>query len=104
VSRGSIVVEEALIEALRSGHIYEATLDVFAAEPLPAESPLWEMENVLITPHVACIALPASATRHLAENLRRVRNGEEILRRVDPRRAIDCGRRRRCSPDRAKAC
>ena len=86
VSRGSIVAEEALIAALRSGHISEATLDVFAVEPLPSESPLWGMENVLITPHLASVALPASAARLIAENLQRVRDGRDILSRVDPRR------------------
>ncbi len=86
VSRGSIVDEPALIDALRSGHIAEATLDVFATEPLPASSPLWEMDNVLITPHLASIALPASAAAQIGENVRRLRAGEPVLSRVDPRR------------------
>jgi len=86
VSRGSIVDETALIEALRTGHIAEATLDVFATEPLPSESPLWTMDNVLITPHLASIALPASAARQIGENVRRSRTGEPLLSRVDPGR------------------
>jgi len=53
VARGEVVDEGALVEALRSGGIAGAVLDVFAEEPLPAGSPLWELENVLITPHVA---------------------------------------------------
>ncbi|MBP0651674.1 hydroxyacid dehydrogenase, partial [Mycobacterium tuberculosis] len=64
----------------------EATLDVFATEPLPPESPLWDMENILITPHLASIALPASAAMQIAENVRRVKAGEPVLSRVDPGR------------------
>jgi glyoxylate/hydroxypyruvate reductase len=86
VSRGSVVDEPALIEALRTGHIAEATLDVFATEPLPSESPLWAMDNVLITPHLASIALPTSAARQIGENVRRSGTGEPLLSRVDPGR------------------
>jgi glyoxylate/hydroxypyruvate reductase A len=86
VSRGSIVDEPALIEALRSGHIAEATLDVFATEPLPETSPLWDMDNVLITPHLASIALPKSAALQIGENVRRLRTGQPVLSRVDPDR------------------
>ena len=86
VSRGSIVDEPALIAALQSGHISEATLDVFATEPLSAESPLWAMDNVLITPHLASVALPGSAARQIGENVRRLRTGQELLSCVDPRR------------------
>ncbi len=53
IGRGAIVDELALIEALRSGHVGFAALDVAATEPLPAESPLWDMPNVLISPHSA---------------------------------------------------
>jgi glyoxylate/hydroxypyruvate reductase A len=86
VSRGSVVDEAALIEALQSGAIGGATLDVFAVEPLPETSPLWEMDNVLITPHLASIALPESAARQIADNVRRIEAGEPVLSRVDPRR------------------
>ncbi len=86
VSRGAIVDEAALTEALLAGRIAGATLDVFEHEPLPPESPLWGMENVLITPHLASVAIPRSAARQIAENIRRIRSGAEVLHRVDPRR------------------
>jgi phosphoglycerate dehydrogenase-like enzyme len=53
VSRGGVVDEEALIGALRDGHVAGACLDVFATEPLPADSPLWTLPNVIVTPHIA---------------------------------------------------
>lgn len=53
VSRGDVVVEQALIDALRSGHLAGAFLDVFQHEPLPADSPLWDLENVIASPHSA---------------------------------------------------
>ncbi len=56
VARGEVVDEEAMIEALRSGHLGGAYLDVVWQEPLPPESPLWEMPNVIITPHNSSIA------------------------------------------------
>ena len=51
VGRGELVDEDALVSALKSGHLGGAGLDVFAVEPLPAESPLWAMDNVIVTPH-----------------------------------------------------
>jgi glyoxylate/hydroxypyruvate reductase A len=86
VSRGSIVDEAALLATLRSGRIAEATLDVFAVEPLPAEHPFWAMDNVLITPHFASITVPDDGARDVAESIRRVRAGGEPLHRIDPRR------------------
>ncbi|MEO5723541.1 MAG: D-2-hydroxyacid dehydrogenase [Ilumatobacteraceae bacterium] len=53
IGRGELVDEPALIAALRSGHVGAAALDVFAAEPLPVDSPLWDMPNVTVTPHAA---------------------------------------------------
>ncbi len=86
VSRGAIVDEAALLDALRGGRIAEATLDVFAVEPLPAEHPFWSMDNVLITPHLASITVPEDAARDVAESIRRVRSGAEPLHLIDPRR------------------
>lgn len=86
VARGAIVDEDALITCLRDGHLSGATLDVFANEPLPAESPFWRMPNVLITPHLASITVPEAAARDVAESIRRVRRGEAPLHQIDPRR------------------
>lgn len=85
-SRGHVVDEEALIAALRSGQIGGATLDVFHVEPLPQDHPFWEMENVLITPHLASITVPEAAARDVAESIRRVSAGGEPLHRINPQR------------------
>jgi len=61
IARGVVVDEEALIEALRSGRIGFAALDVFAVEPLPPDSPLWDMPNVLINPHSASTVFTENA-------------------------------------------
>lgn len=85
VSRGAIVDQAALTDALRSGQIAEATLDVFDREPLPPHDPLWQMDNVLITPHLASVAIPTSAARQVAENIQRAR-GEPVTNQVFPER------------------
>ena len=53
VARGTLVVEDALLAALGSGHLAGACLDAYAVEPLPEDSPLWSAENVLISPHTS---------------------------------------------------
>jgi glyoxylate/hydroxypyruvate reductase A len=85
-ARGSIVDELALIAALQDGHIGGATLDVFEIEPLPVDSPVWAMPNVLVTPHLASIPVPAAASKVIAENVRRIRRGETPLHLADPAR------------------
>lgn len=80
VARGEIVVEADLIAALRDGVIAGAALDVFATEPLPSDSPLWELENVIVTPHASYLD-PSNAQGALEEfldNLRRFLAGEEL--------------------------
>ncbi|MCR4397713.1 MAG: D-2-hydroxyacid dehydrogenase [Firmicutes bacterium] len=88
VSRGGVVDEAALVEALQSRHLAGAALDVFEREPLPPDSPLWSVDNLLMTPHVAGSRRDhiAALTEHFAENLRRWLSGEELLDIVDKRK------------------
>ncbi|MHC8287204.1 2-hydroxyacid dehydrogenase [Pseudomonas sp. XS1P51] len=86
VSRGAVVDQQALTAALTSGQIGEATLDVFDREPLPPEDPLWALDNVLITPHLASVAIPTTAAAQVADNIQRLARGEPVLHRVDPAR------------------
>jgi len=83
VSRGAIVDEHALLAAVRDGHVAGAALDVFAEEPLPAASPLWTDERILVTPHVAAMPDPDVAARQLLDNLSRARRGEPLLHTID---------------------
>jgi phosphoglycerate dehydrogenase-like enzyme len=87
VSRGKLVDEEALVAALRSATIGGAALDVFTHEPLSADSPLWDMANVLITPHTSGFRSDHwdAATALFADNLRRFERGEPLLSVVDKR-------------------
>ena len=85
VSRGPLIDDQALIAALRKQQIAGAALDVFATEPLPAESEYWQLENCLITPHTAAVT-EKLWERHYAlfsENLRRFLRGAELVGMVD---------------------
>ncbi|HEV2583288.1 MAG TPA: D-2-hydroxyacid dehydrogenase [Ktedonobacteraceae bacterium] len=88
VARGRIVDEAALIRALREGWIAGAGLDVTETEPLPAESPLYTMPNVILTPHISgnSIHYNERLAALFADNLRRYRAGEPLLNRYDPAR------------------
>jgi phosphoglycerate dehydrogenase-like enzyme len=85
VARGAVVDEAALVHALREGWIAGAALDVFEEEPLPDDSPLWKMDNVIISPHVAGFTphYDDRATALFAENLRRYLGGEPLLNQVE---------------------
>jgi len=85
VGRGTVVDEDALIAALRDGSLAGAALDVFAQEPLPPASPLWELENVIVSPHdTARVASEEARQVELfCDNLRRYLAGEELRNRVD---------------------
>jgi phosphoglycerate dehydrogenase-like enzyme len=85
VARGVLVDEKALIKALQDRKIGGAALDVFEEEPLSAESPLWDLENVIITPHQAGIShkLWERQYKLFSENLRRFEKGAPLLGLVD---------------------
>jgi len=88
IGRGGIVREDELVTALRVGTIAGAGLDVFQHEPLPADSPLWGMSNVMITSHYSG-ATPLYTERALGiflENMQRFREGKELINVVDKRR------------------
>jgi phosphoglycerate dehydrogenase-like enzyme len=84
VSRGAIVVEGALIESLERGHLGGAYLDVFEREPLLAESPLWDMKNVIVTPHNAAASNGKyeREARLFLDNLVRWGKGEPLINEV----------------------
>ena len=84
VARGGIAVEEALIAALHSDHLGGAVIDVARTEPLPADSPLWNAPNLLITPHTSSEydGWVARAAEMFADNLERWLTGETLLNRV----------------------
>jgi phosphoglycerate dehydrogenase-like enzyme len=86
VGRGETVDETALVQALRDGRLGAAALDVFATEPLPRESPLWDLPNVLISPHTAALSRHENdrIVELVLENLSRYLAGEPLLHRVDP--------------------
>jgi phosphoglycerate dehydrogenase-like enzyme len=86
VARGGVVDTEALVEALRSGQIGGAALDVTDPEPLPDGHPLWDLPNCLITPHTADtedMTQPLLA-RRITENVQRLAAGQELVGLVDP--------------------
>ena len=88
VGRGAQVDEAALVDALRARRIAGAALDVFEREPLPSDSPLWELDNLLITPHTAGLT-EKLWHRHYAlfsENLRRYLSGQALRFVVDKRK------------------
>jgi phosphoglycerate dehydrogenase-like enzyme len=86
ISRGGIVEHAALVQALREHKLAGAALDVFPEEPLPADSPLWKLSNVIITPHISGITgqYDERAMQLFAENLHRYLSGETLLNRYQP--------------------
>ncbi len=87
IGRGAIVVLADLVDALRTGRIAGAGLDVFETEPLPADHPLWHLDNVILTPHIAGTSVRI-AERHLAvvvENVGRFVRRESLVNVVDKR-------------------
>jgi len=85
VARGKLIDESVLVEALEKGWIAGAGLDVFEVEPLSADSPLWKMDNVILSPHVAGFS-PEYDRRSIdlfTRNLRRYLEGRSLLNQVD---------------------
>jgi phosphoglycerate dehydrogenase-like enzyme len=85
VARGALVVEPALLEALRGGRLAGAVLDVFGHEPLPEDSPWWDAPNVIVTPHASGVTMRYFDDL-VVENVRRYLAGEPLLNLVDPER------------------
>jgi len=85
IARGDVVDEAALIEALRSGHLRGAALDVFEREPLPADSPLWDLPNVFVSPHSASTVGVENGriVELFRENIRRYLDGHPLLNLLD---------------------
>lgn len=83
IARGQVVDETALIEALRAHQLGGAALDVFATEPLPADSPLWGMDNVIVSPHSASTVVDENRvlTELFVDNLRRYLEGAPLRNR-----------------------
>ena len=88
VSRGAVIDESALVQALRSGRIAGAALDVYETEPLPRESPLWDIPNLYLSPHIAGSSgrHPERVTDLFCENLRRYVAGEPLVNVLDKKR------------------
>jgi phosphoglycerate dehydrogenase-like enzyme len=85
ISRGNVIKESALIEALNTGSLRGAALDVFETEPLPEDSPLWGLDNIIITPHNSWISEMRNERRYniIYNNLKRYINGEKLMNIID---------------------
>jgi phosphoglycerate dehydrogenase-like enzyme len=83
VSRGPLVQEKALLKALKEGPIAGAVLDVFQQEPLPENHPLWNMDNVILTPHISGPAIPKAIAQVFLRNLRKFEEGKKLEGVVD---------------------
>lgn len=81
--RGQHLVVPDLVALLRSGHLRGAVLDVFDQEPLGPDDALWHEPGVLVTPHMAALAKPATIAQQIAENMRRLQAGEALRHQVD---------------------
>jgi D-3-phosphoglycerate dehydrogenase len=87
MARGPLVVEQDLVEVLESGHLAGAAMDVTEVEPLPPASKLWELPNVIITPHVGGQSRTRieDMTNFFCENLRRWQSGRPLANLIDKR-------------------
>ncbi|MGK0439501.1 MAG: glyoxylate/hydroxypyruvate reductase A [Paracoccaceae bacterium] len=76
ISRGAVIDDTALLRLLDSGHIVAAALDTFALEPLADGSHYWQHDRVFITPHMSGATYPSLSSQIIADNIRRVENGD----------------------------
>jgi glyoxylate/hydroxypyruvate reductase A len=83
LGRGEHLVDQDLIDALDSGHLHSATLDVFRTEPLPSDHPFWQHPRITVTPHRSRRQRPDMILPQVIENIRRFRAGEPLLQVVD---------------------
>lgn len=88
VARGKIVDEEALVKAIKSGHLAGAALDVFAKEPLSPESELWSLDNVIVTPHLSgpFLGFPEKVLDLFCENLERFLGGKDLINLLETKK------------------
>ena len=86
MTRGEIVDGDAIVTALRTGHLGGAALDVAPIEPLPADHPLWTFDNVIVTPHIAGPDVPEELAAAFNANLARYIAGRPLRHVVDRRR------------------
>jgi glyoxylate/hydroxypyruvate reductase len=86
VARGGLVVDEAVIELLDTGHLAGATLDVFRQEPLPPQHPFWKHPKVRVTPHVAAETLMGPAARQIGDKIARLERHEPVSGLVERQR------------------
>jgi glyoxylate/hydroxypyruvate reductase A len=81
--RGEHLLEQDLLQALDSGQLAGAALDVFRTEPLPADHPFWRHPKILVTPHIASLIDPLTGGKVMAQNIRRFRAGEKMAEIID---------------------
>lgn len=86
MGRGGHLIEEDLLEALASGQLSAAVLDVLQQEPAPPDHPFWQHPQILLTPHIAAMTQPESAFGVLLDNIRRHQRGESMLGQIDRQR------------------
>jgi len=82
-ARGPVIDDDALLAALETGHIAQATLDVFATEPLPSQHPYWAHPSVTVTPHIASATRPDTASDMIARNIAHDQAGNGLINLVD---------------------
>lgn len=84
--RGATVDEQALYRALLNKQLSFAVLDVFTQEPLPEPNPLWQLKNVVVTPHIAAVTNPNTVIEQIVENYQRFKKQQPLLNRVERER------------------